>query len=488
MNTKRIHRIVFIEPKSEKLHIFSRYVLPRLGNIMLATIMADRGYDARALFLSRKEILARDLEADLVAISTITPTANVAYELADHFRKRGLPVVVGGPHVTFLPEEALEHADYCIQGEGEETFPLFVEALQEAGGGRRDDRLAEVPGLAWKQDARVRINPPAELVKDLDSLPFCDFDLLDTGGRKLGPPYGRAMVPLQTSRGCPYNCTFCSVTCMFGRRYRYRSTENVIAELKRYNPRKHYLFFYDDNFSSNVERAKKLLRRMIELKLGFSWVTQVRSDVAKDGELLDLMKQAGCTVLFIGFESVDPKALKEMKKAQSREEVERAILEIRRRGIYIHGMFVFGFDADTPETMRRTVDFAIDKKIDTSQFMILTPLPGTELFASLARENRIIDYQWDTFDGHHVTFQPTSFSLWELQKAQIMAHARFCAPRRVLERCLRGRFKAFVAGMYANKVMHRWLRWERVYLNKLRSSLSSFGKAIQVKIQPREET
>ncbi len=493
----KIKKIVFLEPTGERLHIFSRYVLPRLGNILLATIMRDRGYEVTAMFLSRGEIIARNLQADLIAISTITPTATVAYELADHFRSRGVPVVVGGPHVTFLPEEALEHADFCIRGEGEEAFPQLVEALQNGGasetggprgaGGRPASRaLARVPGLAWKENGEVRINPPAGLIQDLDSLPACDFSLLDTGGRKLGPPYGRAMVPIQTSRGCPYNCTFCSVTCMFGHRYRYRSADNVIAELQRYNARQHYLFFYDDNFASNRSRAKRLLERMIELKLGFSWVTQVRSDVAADGELLDLMKEAGCKVLFIGFESVDPKALKEMKKSQTREQVERAIVEIHRRGIHIHGMFVFGFDADTPDTIRSTLDFAIEKKIDTSQFAILTPLPGTELFDTLKRENRILDFQWDTFDGHHVKFKPTRFSLWELQKAQIIAHARFFAPRRVFERFLQGRFKAFIAGLYANRVMRHWLRWEREYLNRLRFSLSSLGEALQRRIRPRK--
>jgi radical SAM superfamily enzyme YgiQ (UPF0313 family) len=465
-----IRKIVFLEPTGERLHVFSRYVLPRLGNILLATIMKERGYEASALFLSKKEILERNLEADLVAISTITPTATVAYELADHFRGREMPVVIGGPHVSFLPEEALQHADYCIRGEGESSFPLLVEALNGKGS------LEEIPGLAWTQGGRARINPLGSLVQELDSLPFCDFSLLDTGGRKLGPPYGRAMVPVQTSRGCPFNCTFCSVTCMFGRRYRYRSTENVIAELKRYDPRRHYLFFYDDNFASNRSRAKELLERMIELGMSFSWVTQVRSDVAKDGELLDLMKRAGCQVLFIGFESVDPQALKEMRKGQSREEIEQAILEIHKRRISIHGMFVFGFDADTVDKMRSTVDFAIQKGIDTSQFLILTPLPGTELFASLEREDRILDYQWDTYDGHHVKFRPTSFSLWELQKAQILAHARFFAPRRVLERFLQGRFKATLAGVYARGAIRRWLRREKEYLRQLAQSAAAAAK------------
>ncbi|MBW8003709.1 MAG: radical SAM protein, partial [Planctomycetes bacterium] len=276
-------------------------------------------------------------------------------------------------------------------------------------------------------------------------------------------------------------CTFCSVTCMFGRRYRYRSTGNVIAELEQYDPRKHYLFFYDDNFTSNRNRAKMLLKEMIDLNLGFSWVTQVRSDLARDTELLDLMKKAGCTSLFIGFESVDPENLREMKKSQSPEEMERAIREIRKRKILIHGMFVFGFDADTPGKAESTVDFAIKKKIDTTQFMILTPLPGTEFFNTLKRQNRILDYQWDTYDGHHVKFIPSRFSLWELQKAQIKAHARFFALGRVILRLLRGRFRAFLIGVYANLQNKKWLKREQVYLERIKASISSITSKIKGK-------
>ncbi len=469
-----IKRIVILEPKGERINVFSGYELPRLGSVLLATILRDHGYDTRAFFLSRDEILARrlDRDADLVAISTITPTAPIAYSLGDHFRSLGMPVVMGGPHVTFLPEEALQHADYCILGEGEVSFPRLLDALN----GREPPE--NVPGLAWLKDGRVMTNAAISPVENLDSLPFTDFSLLDTGGHRLGGRFGRAMVPIQTSRGCPFNCTFCSVTCMFGRRYRYRSTENVLEELARYNPREHYLFFYDDNFTSNRSRTKELLEQMIERGLGFNWMTQVRSDVARDPELLDLMRKAGCQVLFIGFESVDPATLKEMHKSQSRQEIETAIREIRKRRIHIHGMFVLGFDADTPESVRSTVNFALRKRIDTCQFMILTPLPGTSLFDSLKRENRIVSYDWEAFDGHHVNFIPLRFSLWELQRMQIQAHARFFRLGRVFLRLFEGRFRAWRMGLYARVFSRRWLRWEKVYLQKIRGYVSTATRVL----------
>jgi radical SAM superfamily enzyme YgiQ (UPF0313 family) len=459
-----IRRITLIEPTNDHLHIFSKFVLPRLGSILLATIMRDRGYAAEALFLPQKEVVARGLETDLVGISTITATATSAFALGDYFRNRGIPVVFGGPHVSFVPEEALEHGDYCITGEGETGFPLLVEALN------RNGSLQDVPGLVWKENGVVRRNPPAPPIEDLDSLPFPDLGLLDMGrNRKIGVQgIGLPTVPVQTSRGCPFDCTFCSVTGMFGRHYRHRSTGNIIAELSKYDSKTCVLFFYDDNFTANPRKTKELLREMIRLNLGFTWSTQVRSDIAKDSEMLDLMAQAGCTSLYIGFESVDPAALKEMNKNQTVEEIRHAIREIRRRRIHVHGMFVFGFDTDTPATTRATVAFALREKVDTAQFLILTPLPGSGFYTKMLSEGRLIDAAWDTYDAHHVKFIPRGFTPWELQLAQIRAHARFYSPWHVAARLFRGSIAGFVVGVYAHALNKRWQRLERDYLRQLR--------------------
>ena len=279
---------------------------------------------------------------------------------------------------------------------------------------------------------------------------------------------GRSTVPMQTSRGCPFDCTFCSVTGMFGKRYRHRSTENIIAELSQYDRKENIIFFYDDNFAANPRKTKELLREMIRRKLGFEWSTQVRSDIAKDPEMLDLMVQAGCTSLYIGFESVDPQALREMKKSQSVDDIRFAIREVRRRRIHVHGMFVFGFDSDTPASARATVDFAIAEKIDTTQFMILTPLPGSGFYKRMVAEDRLLDTQWDTFDAHHVKFIPRGFTPWELQNAQIEAHSRFYSLLRVAARLLRGRFGGFVVGLYAHALNRSWQRQEHDYLAWIR--------------------
>jgi radical SAM superfamily enzyme YgiQ (UPF0313 family) len=469
-----IRKITFVEPKTDHLHIYSRYELPRLGGILLATILRNAGFQTEAVFMKTRDILRRRTEADLVAISTITPTAESAYALGDEFRARGIPVVYGGPHVTFFPEEALEHGDYCIVGEGERSMPALALALNGEG------LLSEVPGLVWKENGVVRRNPALPPVENLDELPFPDFSLMDMGSNKrMGSVgFGHFIIPIQTSRGCPFDCSFCSVTEMFGKRYRHRSTENILAELSRYDSKQHYLFFYDDNFAANSRRTKELLKAMIARNLGFKWSTQVRADVARDPEILDLMVRAGCTTLYIGFESVDPESLKEMKKSQTVEEIRSAIAEIRKRRIHIHGMFVFGFDTDTPEKARATVSFAIKEKIDTTQFMILTPLPGTEMYFKLDKEKRIIDHAWDTFDAHHVKFRPLHFTPWELQLAQIEAHTRFYSPLQVFRRLLRGRTGGFIVGIYANALNRRWQKAEKAYLAFLQTAAVGLRAAV----------
>ena len=466
-----IRKITLVEPKSDHYSIFSLYKLPRLGSLLLATLLRDRGYDTESVFMDTPSLFSRRTEADLVGISAITPTAKSSYKVADYFRARGMPVVMGGPHVTFLPEESLEHADYCIAGEGESGLPMLVDALN------RGSSLEGVPGLIWRESGVIRVNPTAEPVRDLDSLPFPDFSLLDMGqGRKVGDARARRMtMPLQTSRGCPYDCTFCSVTPMFGRRYRHRSTENVIAELARFDPERHEIFFYDDNFAADPRATKELLREMIRRRLGFRWTTQVRTDIVRDTEMLDLVAEAGCRALYVGLESVNGDALAEMKKKQTVEDIRRCIREIRGRGIHLHGMFVFGFDSDTPQTTRATVTFALREKVDSVQFLILTPLPGSPFFSQMASEGRLLDREWDTYDGHHVKFVPRGFTPWELQRAQVTAHARFYSPFHVAGRLLHGRILAFLIGVYAFWLNRRWQHEERDYLRELKGVRAAPG-------------
>ncbi|MBN1938731.1 MAG: B12-binding domain-containing radical SAM protein [Candidatus Aminicenantes bacterium] len=465
-------KIVLIEPRSPNLHIFSKFPSPRLGTVLLGTIMKERGWDVE-LFVEDFRSLDFGIigGADMVGISTITSTAPRAYAIAERIRPLGVPVLFGGPHVTFLSEEALGHGDFVLRGEAEETLPAFLEAW------RAGADLTGIPGLSFRKNGAFVHNPKAVPPHDLDAFPVADFDLLKPDRRWRNK---RMVLPVQTSRGCPFDCTFCSVTGMFGKTYRFRSTGHILEELRRHSGRKKYLFFYDDNFAAHKPRTKELLEAMIREGFKFKWTTQVRADVARDPALVRLMKKAGCHTVCIGFESVNPKSLQESHKAQSVEELNRAVRVFRRNRIHIHGMFVFGFDQDDRGTVRETVAWARKHRLTSSQFLILTPLPGSEFFNKVTKEERIAFKDWSLYDAHHAVFRPRRFSLAELQKAQIWGHRKFYSFKEQVRNLLEGRWMALAINQYARTLNRTWKKRNRTYLKVLDLLRPRRGSRIRV--------
>lgn len=449
-------KIIFIEPSAPNLHIFSHFPLPRLGVLILGTMMKERGWDVEVYVEDLRHLDFEALaKADLVGISTITSTAPRAYAIADKIRSMGVPVLMGGPHVTFLPDEALEHADYVIRGEGERALTAFIDAWETG----RD--FGSVPNLSLVIDGRAVHHPLLPMESDLDAIPFPDLSLLkpDPSRRRFNPP-----IPVQTSRGCPFDCSFCSVTGMFGKKYRFRSTENIIRELRNYDRRGNSVFFYDDNFAANRERAKELLQAMIRERFKFSWTTQVRADVARDVELVKLMKKAGCHTLYIGFESVNPRSLDAMKKKQTVDDLVRAARVLRRNRIGIHGMFVLGFDEDDWQSVKDTVKFAVKARLSTTQFLILTPLPGSEFYQRMESEHRIQFHDWSLYDAHHVVFRPARLTLFDLQRAQIFCHKKFYSLKQMTRKLLKRQWLSVGVAHYARKLNRMWAKKNRTFL------------------------
>lgn len=413
----KVRKVTLIEPRAPGYHVYSRVILPRLGLPLLGAMLKARGCEVKIFC---QEISGIDYDevysSDFVGISTTTSTVPEAYRIADKARDAGVPVMMGGSHVTFLPDEALEHADYCVRGEGEETLIELVEALESGSD------LSGIKGLSYRKGSEIIHNPDRGLVCDLDSLPFPDFSLIQDS-RKI------SMVPVATSRGCPFGCNFCSVTRMFGRGYRFRSVDNVIEELRQLSNSnvlsQTRVFFYDDNFAAHRAHTKELLRKMIATGVTPGWTAQVRSDVAQDPELLDLMRRSNCYYVYIGFESVNPETLEEFDKGQKVEEIVEAIRIIHKHGIMIHGMFVLGSENDTVKTIRDTVNFALKHKIDTVQLASLTPLPGTPYFQKMEDEGRLLTREWSLYDGLHVVYRPKKMSPPELQKEMERAIKRF---------------------------------------------------------------
>jgi radical SAM superfamily enzyme YgiQ (UPF0313 family) len=450
-------KIILIEPKGSKYNVYSTFKLPRLGLAIIGAILKRAGYDVTIFAESISKIDFEELfKADAVGISTLTCTAPRAYALGDVIRENSsAKVFMGGPHVSFLPEEALNHCDYVLRGEAEDTILPFIKALEANEG------FNKIPGLSYKENGRIIHTGNKGLVKDLDSLPSPDLDLYTARIPK-------NVAPVVTSRGCPYGCTFCSVTKMFGRGYRANSVDRVIADVKDIIEKGYdWIFFYDDNFVANPKRTKAILRKIIDEKIQFKWGAQVRAEIAKDSELLELMKLAGADFLYIGFESINPSTLECFNKNQSVEDIEKSINEIHKYGINIHGMFVIGSDADDSNIIPSTVDFAIKNRIDTIQLMALVPLPGTVVYNQIQKENRILTYDWSKYDAHYVVFKPLKMTPYELQWGIIKGLAKFYSWKEVVKRFSSFDIRNAVLKVYGHYLVKKWRELNTGWLNSI---------------------
>lgn len=474
------HLMLFVEPSAAQINIFTQFTLPRLGSFILAGLVERRSSWKAQVFVEgrvRFDLsvwIAEHGRPEVVGISTITATVKRGYEIAEDCRARGIPVILGGPHVTFLPDEALAHAQLVVRGEGEGAMNALLDLWSEGLVEATDPRYAAVPNLSWKDAADVvRHNAAAPWISDLDALPVPDFSL--AGGTADCVIGGKRTVMVQTSRGCPFDCSFCSVTGMFGKKFRYRSVESILAELRRYDTRKHFVFFCDDNFTANKRRARELLEAMLVAGFRFQWSTQVRTDLARDPNLVRLMKRAGCHTVFIGFESVNPQSLAEMKKSQSLEDIRQAIGVVQGAGIHIHGMFVFGFEEDDWDTVEATIRFARQMKLTSVQLLILTPLPGSELYERLRAAGRIFSFDWNLYDTHHVVYQPGGFTPFELQCAQVHGHTRLYSLPEGLRKLVTGRWVSAGLSFYAWKINRDWQKGNQPYLRKLEADSRPLG-------------
>jgi radical SAM superfamily enzyme YgiQ (UPF0313 family) len=439
-------KVAFVEPKPPFNAYYFLDKLPLLGNLFMASLLRQAGHDARVIkeqiTLAYRE--GRDSlhpfirEAQVVGITAVTHTIYRAFQIADAV-KRQFPekkVVMGGSHPSARPQEALQHADQVVVGEGEELIrPLVEGELQE--------------------ELLYGSRP------ELDSLPILDLEVLE-GIRGRRGSYRLPLAPLMTSRGCPHNCVFCSVTKMFGRRVRFRDPDLVVAEMRRrFREGFRRGFFYDDNFAADYDQAKVLLEKIIRAELPFNWSSQFSVHAANDPELLSMLRRARCTTLFIGLESVNPRTLKEFRKAQTVRHIERSVQAIREAGLGVHGMFMLGGETDDEQTIDRTVRFALDSGCETAQFSVLFPIPGTELYGTMRDQGRLLFDRWDYYDGSHVVFSPRAISPLRLQKGVLRAYTRFYSTS--LPRWLASRLGVGMWHLHNRRYMRRLRAVERLY-------------------------
>jgi radical SAM superfamily enzyme YgiQ (UPF0313 family) len=360
---------------------------------------------------------------DMVGISCLTPSAPRAYELADRFREKGITVVMGGVHVSAMPEEAVEHADSVVIGEAENIWPKLLEDYK--GGSLK--KFYKADGLM-----------------DLTHLPFPRRELLN---KKI---YISTNV-VQASRGCPQGCEFCSVGRFFGEKTRFRPVEEVIEEIKGMDKKK-FLFFTDDNLISNPAYLKKLLTALIPLKR--KWVGEASWTIGHNLELLKLMKKSGCLGLLIGFESIrkQPHTKKTSLSRDPKKAYMKTIENLQKNRIAVCGTLIFGFDNDDFSSFDETLRFCIEADMDVAQFSSLIPFPGTPLFERLTREGRLLTRDWSkfTYEPPGKVFHPKNMTCDELEKNIGRIYREFYSYRRLLPKLIKTliRYRSLASAFY----------------------------------------
>ena len=345
-------------------------------------------------------------QTDLVGITAFTTEVPSAYEIADGFRARGIKVVMGGIHASALPDEALQHADAVVVGEAEYVWQELIKDAEQ-------EKLKSV----YKSESLIEMTGMAIPRRELLNREM--YTLFNT---------------LQATRGCPFNCEYCSVTAFFGNKYRTRPIEEVIDEIRGFDGRE--FFFTDDNIIGHPKYSKELFCALIPLKR--KWGGQTTIHLARDKELLSLYTQSGGRYAFIGFESLSEKNLRQMKKSwNSLDFYKEAIKQIHNAGINIIGSFIFGLDDDDESVFQNTIDFIVENKIDAAQFHILTPFPGTNLYQSMEKEGKIVDRDWSKYNTCEVVFKPKNMTVQELQRGYYRAYHEIYSLKNILKRSLR---------------------------------------------------
>ncbi len=330
------------------------------------------------------EDIPLDLAVDLIGMTVITGTAPRAYDLARHYRQRGIPVVMGGPHVTLMPQEAAQHADAICVGYAEETWPQL---LRDFSAGRMRARYEQGHDFA------------------LTNLPFPRRELLDNS-RFL------THAVFEATRACAHDCEFCVVPTAWGRRQFQKPVGHVIEDIRRVGKRR--IIFIDLNLISDLDYAAELFSALVPLKI--RWFGLATSLIGRHPELMHLMAQSGCAGLLIGFESISAASLGDSRKRFNDPKLYRTLIaDLHALGISIQGCFVFGHDHDGKDVFDETAEFVIDAAIDLPRFAILTPFPGTPLHQRLDRAGRILTRNWELYDGQHVVFRPARMTAEELQ-------------------------------------------------------------------------
>ncbi|MDY6932671.1 MAG: radical SAM protein [Spirochaetota bacterium] len=357
-------------------------------------------------------------DLDIVGITALTCHAPRAYQIAQEFKKRGKTVVMGGIHATALPQEALQHVDSVVVGEAENLWEKVVRDFQ------KNNKLNSI----YKND----------VFPDLKKLVIPRFDL-NNSDKCLKAPFAKTpAMPIFTTRGCPFSCSYCSVTKFFGGKYRTKPIDNVLREIDASKARD--FFFVDDNLAANSKYSEQLFKEITPLKI--RWFSQFSTRVLNNPKLVELAGESGCHEVILGIESLNICNLKSVNKSFNKpEEYARLFKLLKSNGISPHVMIMFGLENDDVELLKRTLEFLLDNDVNFIRIFTVTPYPGTDLYQKLDCEGRIFEKDWSKYDLNHIVFSPKNISIQDLQDNVWKSYYTFYSYKNIIKRLWK--FKKF---------------------------------------------
>lgn len=399
-------KLLMITPENEEINRFRKKQFNNFVQITmpyLAAFVDTEKYEITLVDEYNQKIpLGRQF--DLVAITVNTSNASHCYRMSARFRERGAKVVFGGPHVTLLPDEAMEHCDYLIVGEAEHTWPKFLSEFYEGSCPGKVYQMGEVPSL--------------------DGIPIPRRDLIHHRFFTKG-----AVI---SSRGCPYHCSYCNLKQIYHDSFRTRPIHEVIEDIRQMNSK--YFVFWDDNFFGDIQYAKELMKVLKSLKK--RWAAQVTLERCRDKELLQLAKESGCIYFFVGIESFSDESLQSVnKRINNVQKYEDLIGSIHKYGISVQAGIIFGFDTDNRDVFKKTLDACNHLGIDGVTVSILTPLPKTPVYEQYMREGRLLSNDWSIYNGKtRVAYQPKQMTGEELFKGYMWFRKEFYSWKSIFKR------------------------------------------------------
>lgn len=397
-------KLLLIAPSGLEVQGVKGKHVHHLNLAVVAALAADH-FDKIRIVEEEFETLDLNESADLVGITMMTCQAPRGYWLADHFRKRGIRTLCGGSHASFMASECAEHFDSVVVNEVEMVWPDIMA-----------DFLADTLKPVYQTDRLI----------DLKDLPMPRKDLFCDSGTTFGTQV------LQTGRGCPLGCNFCTVTLMYGKTFRTRPVEHVVEEIRRFPARN--FFFVDDNIFFSKRYAYELCEALIPLKI--RWGSQGSMEIiCRDEKLLNLAARSGCIGLFVGIESMDQKTLNGAHKAFNKvKNYEENIRKMHRAGITVVGAFIFGFENDTAATFDKVYDFAMRNRLALVNTGIMTPFPGTDVYEKAKREGTITDHNWTRYTGANLVWRHPHISREEMEELYVNFRMKFYSWTSILRR------------------------------------------------------